>query len=113
MPPDGIVAEAKKVRLWTYEDDVEGRRNNTDEEQEEAVPEKKEDLDIKEAQERADQAELAQLLSRKPSVAGKSATKKQKVNWDALVGEDQVLCGSALSEMVSPYSQYELCQEAD
>ena len=49
MPPDGIVAEAKKMRLWTYEDDVEGRRNNTDEETEEAVPEKKEETDIKEA----------------------------------------------------------------
>ena len=44
LAADGeTTAEFKKVRLWTYQDDVEGRRNNPDEETEEAASEKKEE----------------------------------------------------------------------
>lgn len=50
---DGIAVENKRVRLWTYQDDVEGRRNSSEEEMEEPAPEKKEE-DLSNASERAD-----------------------------------------------------------
>ena len=110
---DGIVPDNKRVRLYTYIDDIEGRRNNTDEESDEVGDKKaKEEDEAMDAQERADQQDLAELLNRKPTQGIKKEEKK-KVNLEALVAEDKVLCSSALNEMVSFYAQYELCQEAE
>lgn len=105
----------KRVRLYTYIDDIEGRRNNTDEDSDEVGDKKaKEEDEAMDAQERADQQDLAELLNRKPTQGLKTpVSQKKKVNLEALIAEDKVLCSSALNEMVSFYAQYELCQESE
>jgi len=108
------VPDYKRVRLNTYFDDSEIRRNGTDEDSEDVGDRKaKEDDEALAAQERADQQDLAELLNRKPTQGPKTPVSQvKKVNLEALIAEEKALCSSALNDMVSFYAQYELCQES-